>query len=347
MPKQSKGPWFRESKGTWYATVEGKKTSLGVKDEANKAEAITAWHRIMAGVTEKATAKPKPEPTVSEVLKAFLAEAEARVKRNTFDGYLWFLLPFSQKHGGKKPSDLSAFVAEAYSRKPSWGDNTRGNFLGTLTTAFKWAERARLIDKTPLVGLKRPPKASRGAEAVIGKEVHQRLLEAAGERFKPFLMMLHLTGARPGEVSAITAENFDADNGIIRLKEHKTAYKGKSRTIYLCAEAVAVLLGQKAKYGSGFLFRSRFGLPWTKTALVSAMNRLQRRLGVKATAYGYRHTFATEALANGVPDAQVAALLGHSGTAMLHKHYSHLTGQARALREALGQGAVGGGESDW
>jgi integrase len=121
------------------------------------------------------------------------------------------------------------------------------------------------------------------------------------------------------------------------LKEHKSAHKGKSRTIYFCPEAVAVLLEQKAKYGSGFLFRSRFELPWTKTALVSAMNRLQRKLGVKATAYGYRHTFATEALANGVPDAQVAALLGHSGTAMLHKYYSHLTGQARALREALGK----------
>ena len=39
----------------------------------------------------------------------------------------------------------------------------------------------------------------------------------------------------------------------------------------------------------------------------------------------------------GVSDAQVAALLGHSGTAMLHKYYSHLTGQARTLREALGR----------
>jgi integrase len=50
---------------------------------------------------------------------------------------------------------------------------------------------------------------------------------------------------------------------------------------------------------------------------------------------GYRHTCATDALTNGVPDAQVAELLGHSGTAMLHRHYAHLVAKSRVLKEAL------------
>jgi hypothetical protein len=33
--------------------------------------------------------------------------------------------------------------------------------------------------------------------------------------------------------------------------------------------------------------------------------------------------------------AHVAELLGHSGTAMLHRHYAHLGAKAKALREAL------------
>src|ERR1019366_3767318 len=165
-------PWFRQSKGAWYVKVEGTMKSLGVKGEANEADAYKSWHRLLAGVMERA--KPKPEPTVAEVVKGFLDDADGRVKRNTFDGYLFFLLPFFHKHGKMKASALSALIDEAYARKPTWGDNTRGNFLGTLTTAFKWAERARLIDKTPLVGLKRPPKASRGAEAIICKEEHAR-----------------------------------------------------------------------------------------------------------------------------------------------------------------------------
>jgi hypothetical protein len=60
-------------------------------------------------------------------------------------------------------------------------------------------------------------------------------------------------------------------------------------------------------------------------------------LCVPEDARGNRHAFATDALANGVPDVQVAELLGHSGTAMLHRHYAHLGARAKALRESLGR----------
>jgi integrase len=55
------------------------------------------------------------------------------------------------------------------------------------------------------------------------------------------------------------------------------------------------------------------------------------------TAYSQRHTFATDTLANRVPDAHVAELLGHKGSAMLHKHYAHRTARGKALRDALGR----------
>ena len=60
----------------------------------------------------------------------------------------------------------------------------------------------------------------------------------------------------------------------------------------------------------------------------------EARLSGRVAGYGYRHTYGTNTLAKGVPDATVAALLGHSSTSMLHKHYSHLTSQAGVLRNA-------------
>ena len=50
--------------------------------------------------------------------------------------------------------------------------------------------------------------------------------------------------------------------------------------------------------------------------------------------YGDRHGLATDGLADGVADAQVAELLGHSGTAILQRHYAHLGTRAKALRDA-------------
>ena len=121
-------PWFRESKGAWYATVEGRMASLGVKGRENEAEAVKAWHRLMAGVVERA--KPKEGPTVAEVVKGFLADVEARAKPNTSEVYRYYLLPFAQKYGKAKPSELTPTLAEAYSRKPTWGNGTTARLPG-------------------------------------------------------------------------------------------------------------------------------------------------------------------------------------------------------------------------
>jgi integrase len=328
-------PWFYAAKNTWYVWDGDKKVSLGVRGEANKAEALKAWHRLIAN------GKPMPEakaeaPTVAEVVKEFLADAEARLKPATLRGYRDFLEPFSKHLGKVKADRITPAQAEAYARKPGWSNSTRHDFLSALAVAFRWAEQTQRLAGNPLRHLRKPPMESRGDKALVSNKAHTRLMKKAPVYFKPFLTLLYLTGARPGEVAAITAENFDEGNALVRLKEHKTARHGKSRTIFLCPEAVALLREQRAEYGSGHLLRNRLGLPYTKNAVVHMMASLRKKAGVKgATAYGYRHAWATAALAKGVPDAQVAALMGHSGTAMLHRHYSHLTAQGQALREAL------------
>jgi integrase len=305
-----------------------------VRGEENKAEALKAWHRLMAAD------KPQPRaevPTVAEVLEGFLADAEARVSEDTLEFYKRFLEPFSKQHGQKKADTLTCTLAEAFSRKPTWSSSTRNDCLGTLATAFRWAERARLIDRTPLQGLRLPPKESAGAEAVISEADYRVMIKNTTGDFQALLRFLWLTGCRPSEATSLTVEAVDWASACIVKRKHKTAHKGKVRVIYLSEEALAVLTAQREKHGQGLLFRTRTNRAWHKKTLAHRMWRLQKKLGIKATAYGMRHTFATDALANGVPDAQVAALLGHSGTTMLHRHYSHLTAQSQALREALGR----------
>jgi integrase len=61
--------------------------------------------------------------------------------------------------------------------------------------------------------------------------------------------------------------------------------------------------------------------------------RLSEKVGHKVCSYNFRHTWATRALATGVPAAHVAAMLGHTSTAMVSKNYGHLTEEAELLKE--------------
>jgi integrase len=176
-----------------------------------------------------------------------------------------------------------------------------------------------------------------GSKAVISADDYRRLYEAAGSAFKPFLKGLWLTGCRPGELSGMTAAMVDWTNGVVLLTDHKTAHKtGKARAVFLSPEALELFKMQADRYPSGPLFRRRsHGKPYTVATVQKAMHHARTKAGLPhAIAYGFRHAFATDALSRGVPDATVAALLGHSGTAMLHRHYSHLTSRAAVLRDA-------------
>lgn len=346
MPGRTAHPWFYAAKNAWYCWIDGRKVSLGVKGEANEKAALTAWHRLMANgsptQTRLSLPTPKPEPkpatTVQAVVDGFLADAEARVSPECLRQYRKHLRPFAARYGIRPADALTVAEVEAYPRKPEWSASYRNGVIGSIVSAYRWAERGGMLARNPLNGVRKPPKASRGAKALVSAEVHETLCKHAEPLFRAFLQLLWLTGARPGEIASLTAEAVDLTKGVAVLIEHKTAHLGKSRVLFLSAEAIAILRERIALRPAGLLFPGEDGERMTANAIGLRLRRLCVRAGVKhAIPYGYRHTFATDALAKGVPDATVAALMGHSGTAMLHKHYAHLTSRSQALRYALGQ----------
>ena len=44
---------------------------------------------------------------------------------------------------------------------------------------------------------------------------------------------------------------------------------------------------------------------------------------------------ATDLLLKGVPDSQVAALMGHQNTDMIYRHYGHLKSKIKTLRDIV------------
>jgi integrase len=346
MARHSSGAWYRTGKDGWYAKVGGRQIALGVKGKQNSAAAQQAWHRLMAGGAGPGPG-PAPMPagdaTVSAVVNGFLTESRGRVKPNTHATYTGLLGPVASHFGDTPAAALSAARLLAYADRPGWGRSYRHNLIGAVQTAFKWAAANGLVGADPVRSVRRPPKASRGRKCVIRAETHARLLAAATPALRLLLTVLHETGARPGELSRLAAADVDFGAGVAVLCDHKTAgSSGKPRMIVLTPGAKDLLHAQAQAHPTGPLLRNARGGAWTKDGIGLAVRRARRRAGVDATAYGYRHTFATDALAGGVPDATVAALLGHSSTAMLFRHYSHLTSRADVLRRAASAVRPGG-----
>lgn len=115
---------------------------------------------------------------------------------------------------------------------------------------------------------------------MLTPEEYAQLLVAATPPFRLILRVLYVSGARPVKVAAVTAENLDTDAGLVSLAEHKTAYKGFRRVIYLTLEAVALLERRCERYRSGPLLLNNRCEAWTENAIGLAMPRTRERAGM-------------------------------------------------------------------
>jgi integrase len=345
MARHSEGPWFRKGTNSWYATVGGRSIPLGVVGRANRKAAWEAWRALMAGETDHTPrvrahvgksdrTRPEPTATVRPLADLFLSDAAGRLKPNTVRIYTNDLDSLCRTCGTIPADSLAAHHVASWLASLDVKPTTKAIMLRSVNACLNWAVRCDLLTANPARKVPKPKSRSRSEEAVITDDEHRRLVEAATPQFRDVLMVLHGTGARPGEVCGITSETFDPDTGTVRLTDHKTDRTGRPRLIFPPPGVCDLLRGLLARWRTGPLLRSRKGNPYTGRSVTKAMQYLRGKTGLRAIAYGYRHAYATDALVNGVPDATVAALLGHADTTVLHRHYSHLGARADALRDA-------------
>ncbi len=99
------------------------------------------------------------------------------------------------------------------------------------------------------------------------------------------------------------------------------------------------------KYPEGPLFRGpRSKRGFTRNGVRCRFRNLRAKLPHLAGVISYtmRHSFATQALVNGVGIAHVAELMGHVDTSMVSQHYAHLAGNVQHMREAALKAAGNG-----
>jgi integrase len=321
-------PFYRKQKEVWVVQLRnGRQVTLG----KTKEEAEQKYREVM--LHEEG---PEKEYLVREVFDLYLDYCQRET--GSYDLYLYFLNDAAKCFGHVTASDLKPFHIDRWLRgHPRWGATTRNMVVTVVKAAFNYGVRMGHVPANPVKLMPLPKPVVR--DRILTEEERTQIFEAIRDVcFADYLTALLESGARPGEVATLTPENVNLDLGIWVLKKHKTKRKtGRPRVVYLTPALLELTRRRVADTPPGKpVFRNTRGNAWTNSSLYFRFEGLRKRFPHLADVVPYtlRATYATEALEQGVPDATVAELLGHSDTRMLHKHYSKLSKKVEHLRQA-------------
>lgn len=214
-------------------------------------------------------------------------------------------------------------------------------YFVAMSAVFTWAIEQRLTPKdwtNPCRGIKRMPE-SNGRVRFLDEAERTRLFDACRASKYPRLHALALmamkTGARRGELLALTWRDVDLDKGIAQLGRSKN---GDRRTLVLLPDVIEALRPFVSTDQARFLFGSVRSKYQTPAVIDSAWRDAVERAKVRDFRFhDLRHCCASYLAQAGVALNVIAEVLGHRKLDMARR-YSHLTTQtkASAMLHALG-----------
>ena len=197
--------------------------------------------------------------------------------------------------------------------------------LDILRNVLAHAAKAGLRPDTPISGIEK--YRERSHERFLSPSEFARAIEAINTSERDGLVTAHVaaglkllayTGARRGEIANALWRNVDFERKFIRLPDSKG---NVPRTIHLNASALAVLK-TLPRVGPYIVAGGRSG-PYK--GLSTEWGEIRARCGLDdVRLHDLRHSFASSALAAGVPLATVGKILGHR-RARTTERYGHLS----------------------
>jgi integrase len=162
----------------------------------------------------------------------------------------------------------------------------------------------------------------------------KRLINAAGDEFRPMIQAALATGCRYSELCNLKISDFHIDHRTLHISQTKT---GKPRDIFLTDEGVALFESLAAgRKRSEPLIRRADGLPFGTAHQIRRMKVACENARIETvTFHGLRHSYASALVKAGVPLIYVARSLGHTTTKMVEAVYGHI--QESHLAETIRQ----------
>ena len=240
-----------------------------------------------------------------------LASAPPRLRRNAEE-----VMAGTTKGREVDPND-----AEAIRRRRSSANRT----LTILKAALNHAWREGKTSSDDAWRRVRPfPEADAARARYLTTDEARRLLNAAASDFRSIVEAALLTGARYGELTAMTVCDFDRDNGTVHIRTSKA---GTARHVVLNDEGCARFERLSAgRAGDQRIFVKADGTIWGKSHQHRPLKAACERAKIVPPLdfHSLRHTWASLSIMAGAPLLVVAQNLGHSDTRMVERHYGHL-----------------------
>jgi integrase len=346
-------PRFDAARDAWVTRAGGRLKVLarGPKNAETEAAAWDAFYAHMARLGNPVEPSTPAVLTLGQLADRYgewmTREVDAgRMRPRTLDYYRDQIQKFLDALGGQRPA-LGVLPHEVEMYKTGW------HSVQAAQRLYNWGVKMGLITESPIRSVPKPGLGQR--ERVLSPEEAARLLRGGDRDFRPFLLAMRHTIARPQEVRACQWKHLTYDPvPMFVLREFKAKDRRKDRAavrLIPLDDRVLRLLNRLARgrqpSPEDHVFLNADGRPWTANAVRCRMRRLRDKLGLgpdengeRVVAYTLRHTSATRASARGVRDRVLAELMGHTSTATTQR-YQHLQADhlADAIRRANGRGA--------
>ncbi len=222
----------------------------------------------------------------------------------------------AQKHADFDPSD-----PEAVRKRKSRANRV----LTTLKAGLNQAWRDGKIPSDDAWRRVRPFKKVDAARTRwLKKPEARRLINACEPDLRGLVHGALATGARYGELAAMTCRDYDHDTHQVHVCDSKS---GDARYVILNDEGVALLDRLTAgRPADSLIFRKTDGTRWLKSHQTRPFRDACARAKIDPPIafHGLRHTYASLAIMAGAPLMVVAENLGHRDTRMVEHHYGHL-----------------------
>ena len=210
-----------------------------------------------------------------------------------------------------------------------------------LHESLETAVRQRLVVNNPTNGTT-IPKNNYPAKQILNDEQLDRFMEVikSDERWYDFFYTELTTGLRRGEICGLRWEDFDEQNG--KLKIHRSVGRIKNgvlpigetktetgmREILLPPSTTELLLKRKENAIGDWIFPNfyRPEEPLNPQSAYTHLKVLLKKAELPLIRFhDLRHTFATHAIAGGVDAKTLSGLLGHTNASFTLDAYTHVT----------------------